>query len=208
MRLFSLSAVELPHIGEAVPRRGNRATQAVSALLLQAFGWRIEGDIPDVSKAVILGAPHTSNWDFALTLLTAFALGVRLQWVGKHTLFRGPSGWFMRWAGGVPADRSAATGFVGAMITEFKRRPAFLLAIMPQGTRRSGTPWKSGFHYIARGAQVPIIPVAFDYRHKVMRFGRAFTTTDDRARCCRNPVVFRWRSRRAPACLTTIRSCP
>jgi 1-acyl-sn-glycerol-3-phosphate acyltransferase len=182
MRPFSHAAVALPRVGEALPRRGNQFTQAAATLLLRAFGWRIEGDVPDVSKAVIVGAPHTSNWDFVLTLLTASALGVRLQWVGKHTLFRGPLGWFMRSAGGIPVDRRVSTGFVGAMVAEFRRRPAFLLAIMPQGTRGPSRPWKTGFHFIARGAEVPIVPVAFDYGHQAVRFGPAFTPSDDLTR--------------------------
>jgi 1-acyl-sn-glycerol-3-phosphate acyltransferase len=176
------SAVQVPPVGAAVPRRGNRMTQATAALLLGSFGWRIEGDLPNVAKAVIVGAPHTSNWDFVLTLLTACALGVRLQWVGKHTLFRRPLGPLMRWAGGVRVDRRVSTGFVGAMVAEFKRRPAFLLAIMPQGTRRLNTPWKSGFHVIAREAQVPIVPVAFDYGHRAVRFGGVYTASDDLTR--------------------------
>ncbi len=182
MGLFSLPAIEVPPLGDAVPRRGNRVTQVAAALLLRALGWRIEGDIPSLSKAVLVGAPHTTNWDFALTMATAYALGARLQWVGKRSLFRWPMGIFMRWAGGISVDRRVSAGLVQAMVEEFRRRETFLLAIMPQGTRRPGATWKTGFHYIARGAGVPIVLVAFDYGRKAVRFGPTLAPSGDVAR--------------------------
>jgi 1-acyl-sn-glycerol-3-phosphate acyltransferase len=163
-----------PRIGPALPRRGGRFSRSFAAQLLRAAGWRIEGEIPNAPRFVVIGAPHTSNWDSFLTFAASFALGVRLSWVGKHTLFRGPAGPLMRWLGGVSLDRRRSQGFVEAMVEEFRRRERFILAIMPQGTRgRSGQTqqWKTGFYHIAQGAGVPILLVAFDYGNRVLRFG-------------------------------------
>ena len=101
--------------------------------MLRIAGWRIDGDAPGVPKLVLVRAPHTTNLDFVLAKLTAAALGVRLSWVGKASLFRGPFGWVGRRLGGIPVDRAASEGFVAAMVDEFRRRDGFYLALMPAG---------------------------------------------------------------------------
>ncbi len=112
--------------------------------MLRLAGWRIDGDAPTVPKLVLVGAPHTTNLDFVLAKLTAAALGVRLSWVGKASLFRGPFGWVGRRLGGIPVDRAASEGFVAAMVDEFRRRDRFYLALMPAGTRSSRDPGRPG----------------------------------------------------------------
>ena len=166
-------------VGSALPRRGNRVSHALAAGLLRLFGWRIEGEVPDVPKLVAVGAPHTSNWDLALTLATAFALGIRLSWVGKKELFWWPLGTFLGWLGGVGVNRTKPQAFLRAIIQEFNRRDKFLLAIMPEGTRREGSDWKPGFYFIARLAKVPMTLVAFDYANKVMRLGPTIYPSGD-----------------------------
>src|SRR5690349_14568081 len=89
------------------PRLGNSFTQAVARRLLALFGWRVEGTLPNEPKFVIIVAPHTSNRDFFVGVIAMFAVGVRLSFLGKHTLFWPPLGWFMRLLGGEPVDRSA-----------------------------------------------------------------------------------------------------
>ena len=158
-----------PIIGDAVPRRGNRLSRLIARSLMTLFGWRIEADIPDLSKAVLVGAPHTSNWDFILTLGTQFALGVKISWMIKHTVFRWPVKGFLKWLGGVPIDRAnGSDGIVNQIIEEFDRREKFIIAIMPEGTRSKTGRWKTGFYHIAQGAAVPLVMVRFDYGRKVM----------------------------------------
>lgn len=168
------------HSDDELPSRGNRLVRAAVAFLLRITGWRIEGEVPRVPKLIVAGAPHSSNWDFVLTLACALALGVRVSWVGKHTLFRGPMGPFMRWTGGVSVNRNGRQGFVDAMIEEFRQRPKFVLAVMPQGTRKA-VKWKTGFYHIARGANIPVVPVAFDYGCKTLRFGPLLVPSGDMA---------------------------
>lgn len=147
--------------------------------ILALFGWRVDGHFPNISKAVIVGAYHTSNWDGVLLILTAIAKGRRVHWLGKHTLFRGPAGPFVRLLGGIPIDRSRSSGVVDQAIDAFKRRDELLLTLAPEGTRRKVARWKRGFYYIALGAGVPIILGGPDYATKRIVIGPSIEPSGD-----------------------------
>jgi 1-acyl-sn-glycerol-3-phosphate acyltransferase len=174
-----VSYAETPRIGASVPRRGNWATRLAARSVLRLFGWRIVGEVPDLPKILMIGSPHTSAWDYVLTLLTMFSLGGDLHYVTKQSAFANPFGGLVRRLGGVALDRQHTRGFVGQMVDEFERRDTFVLAIMPEGTRSSVKEWRSGFYYIALGAGVPISLVIFDFGNKLMRLGPAFTPSGD-----------------------------
>jgi 1-acyl-sn-glycerol-3-phosphate acyltransferase len=128
---------------------------------------------------VLIVAPHTSNIDFFLGLAPLFALGLRLSFMAKSSLFWEPLGTYLRWLGGVPIDRSATVGFVEAAIKQFNERDQFILVITPEGTRTRVNRWRSGFYHIARGASVPILPVVFDYGKKEFRFEKLLWPSED-----------------------------
>ena len=136
---------------------------------LRLAGWRIEGTFPAGPKYVVIVAPHTSNWDFPLGVAVVFAVELRVSWLGKHSLFRTPFKKSLRWLGGIPVNRSASHGVVGACVKAFEAAPALMLAVAPEGTRKGVSQWKSGFYRIASQAGVPIMPVGFDYREHVVR---------------------------------------
>ncbi len=169
----------VPELGAAIPKRGNRLSAALGSWAIQLAGWRFEGSFPDVPKCVIMVAPHTTNWDFPLGLAVMFATRMRASWMGKHTLFRPPYTSLLYWLGGVPADRTARHGLVGSLVDEFRRRDGLFLVIAPEGTRKKVEQWKSGFHRIALGAEVPIAPVAFDYGTKTIHILASFVPTAD-----------------------------
>jgi 1-acyl-sn-glycerol-3-phosphate acyltransferase len=152
-----------------LPRRGTALGRAVGRLVLRALGWRVVGAFPDASKLVLIAAPHRSNWDFVVGLAAKTALGLDVSWLGKHTLFRNPWGVLFRWWGGIPVDRGASHDMVTQVVQSFGRRDSLALAIAPEGTRAPGVRWKTGFWHIARGAGVPIVPVAFDWAHRLIR---------------------------------------
>ena len=127
--------------------------------------------MPDCGKLVIVAAPHTSNWDFVYGMTGAFALGLELHWMGKHTLFRPPFGGIMRWLGGLAIDRRAAHGVVEQVADEFARREGLLLVVTPEGTRSKVERWKTGFWHIARAAGVPILLGGLDYRRRRLVLG-------------------------------------
>ena len=167
-------------VGDALPRRGNLLSRKIANSLLSLFGWHIEADIPNIAKAVIVGAPHTSNWDFILTMLTQFALSIKISWMAKHSFFRWPFVGFLKWLGGVPIDRTKEKdGNVFQIIEEFNSREKFIIAVMPEGTRSKTRQWKTGFYHIAQGAGVPIVLVRFDYGRKVMGIGPSIDLTGD-----------------------------
>jgi len=156
-------------------------TRGLGGLYLRLSGWRVEGRLPDARKAVVIAAPHTSNWDLPLMLAVAYVLGIRPAWLGKRELFRWPFGWLMRRLGGLPVDRGTRQNLVQQAIDRFDAVDRLLLVIPPSGTRGRATHWKSGFYHIARGARVPIVCGFLDYRRKVGGIGPAFTPSGDLA---------------------------
>lgn len=165
------NSLHVPRLGAAVPQRGNRLSQWMGRTYLAMTAWGFRGALPDLPKFVIIVAPHTSNWDFMVGMGTVFALGLRVSFLVKHTMFWEPMGTYLRWLGAVPIDRRAAHGSVGEAIEAFHTREKFVLAITPEGTRRRVARWKTGFYHIALGANVPIVPVGFDYGRKQVRIG-------------------------------------
>ena len=147
--------------------------------MLAAIRWRIAGALPNVPRMVLIGAPHTSNWDFVVGIATAWALSVRVTWIGKQELFRGPFDRFFKWLGGIPVDRSVSTGFVDQTVTTLRGLERFMLALSPEGTRKAVTRWKTGFWYIATGTGVPIVLVTFDRALRTIHLGPTLTPSGD-----------------------------
>ena len=148
-------------------------------VLLKVFGWRKEGQIPDVPKFVVISAPHTSNWDLAIGLVLAFAFRVKVRWMGKDSLFGGPFSVIFKWLGGIPVDRSRSTGMVAQAIRAFHESERMIMIIAPEGTRSRTLHWRSGFYHIARGASVPIALGFLDYRRKAAGIGPLIVPTGD-----------------------------
>lgn len=151
----------------------------IGRLLLTLMGWRVEGNIPPGRKFVLIGAPHTSNWDFPVGIAAAYLVRLKVNWVGKHTLFRWPYGGFMRWLGGIGVDRANPSGVVEQLAGQLRAADRMMLAITPDGTRGPRDYWKSGFYRIALAADVPLLCVALDFSRKTIRVGLSFTPSGD-----------------------------
>ncbi|MEE4174831.1 MAG: lysophospholipid acyltransferase family protein [Xanthomonadales bacterium] len=154
--------------------------KSLSRRVLRALGWTVHMDDPLTHRYVLIVAPHTSNWDFPLGLLAAWALDLKANWMGKHSLFRGPLGPVMRALGGIPVDRDAASDLVQQMADRFAASDHLVLGMAPEGTRSHAEHWKSGFWRIARAAQVPIAMAYLDYDRREVGLGGAFMPSDDR----------------------------
>ncbi len=137
-------------------------------------GWSTEGDVPLLSKAVVIAAPHTSNWDLPHMLAASFVFQLKVSWLGKHTLFVPPFAWLLERLGGVPVDRRAPRGLVGEVAAKLKAADQLLIAVSPEGTRSHRDHWKSGFYRIAEEAQVPIVCGYLDYARKRAGIGLVF----------------------------------
>ena len=140
--------------------------------ILTLIGWRTDCINPKENKYVLIGAPHTTNWDFPMTLLGLASMGVRFNWVAKHTLFRWPIGILFRAIGGIAVDRRTGTGFLKSTIDLFQKRDHFILVIAPECTPSKTTSWKTGFYTIAEQAGIPIVLGYIDYEKKKIGIGR------------------------------------
>ena len=142
-------------------------------------GWKVEGKAPDGVRAVLIAAPHTSNWDFVWFLGASFIFRVRLHFVAKDTLFWFPLGVFLRAMGGIPVDRRAPGGLVGQLAAEFAKREHLIVTVPAAGTRHYTDCWRSGFYYIAREAGVPVAPGFLDFKTRTAGIGPVIELTGD-----------------------------
>ena len=154
-----------PAVPNVIPRLSllERFMTRILIGLYQLAGWSAKGQLPPDRKFVIVGASHTSNWDFLVFLGTIHALGRQVRFIGKHSLFNWPMGGFMRALGGVPVDRSAPQDLVSQIVAQFEANDDFALIVAPEGTRSRTSDWKTGFYQIAMRAGVPIVCAGPDY---------------------------------------------
>lgn len=164
---------------DQLPRRGNRFSRAIATFFFRLFGWQVEGALPNLPKMIVIGAPHTSNWDFPLAMTFIFYLGVRFNWMAKKEFFVAPFSHLWLWLGGVPIDRKAATGVVNQTVEAIQERAKIVLAIAPEGTRSKVARWRTGFYHIAHNANIPIVPVLVDYGRKTLTITEPFMPTGD-----------------------------
>ena len=159
----------------------NTALRGLSLAVLKLAGWKVSGQLPaNGRKCVLIAAPHTSNWDLPYTLMVAFALRLNIYWMGKEQIFRPPFRGLMMWLGGLPVRRESANNLVAASITALQEADGPVqLVVPPEGTRSKARYWKTGFYYIAVGAQVPIVMAYMDYERKISGLGPVFEPTGD-----------------------------
>ncbi len=170
-----------PKTARPAPSRGpgSEIVRGISIAFLTLGGWKMRGDWPALDKMVLVAAPHTSNWDGLNMLAAAGYYRVKLRWMGKKSLTRGPFGWLIRWLGCVPIDRSASHDVVKAMSDAFAASDRMVLAIPPEGTRARVDAWKSGFYHIAVGANAPIVLSVLDYGTRTMSIAAVIHPSGD-----------------------------
>ena len=151
----------------------------MALLFFKMTGWKVQGRSPQISSYVIIAAPHTSNWDFIYTLCMAFIFRINPTIMMKDSYFFWPIGYFFRWLGALPIDRSKANNVVARSIQAFQENARLVMVVPPSGTRKKVLYWKSGFYHIANGANVPIVLGFLDYRRKVGGIGKMMYTTGD-----------------------------
>jgi len=151
----------------------------LARLALRLLDWRLV-DLPRrPAKAVVIGYPHTSNWDFPMAMLALAALPLDARWVAKDTLFRWPCGFLMRALGGIPVNRREHTGFVKRATDEFRLRENFHLIVAVEGTRRRQEGWKSGLYRIALAAGVPLIIGVVNHARREVGLSSSIDLTGD-----------------------------
>lgn len=172
--------MKLPEVGDQVPRRHDPRAQKLGVQILHHSGWQIVGQIPNLPRLVVIGAPHTSNWDGVIAMAAIQALQVRVNIMGKDSLFRYPLVRdFLRWLGLFPIDRSSPQGVVEQSAEYLKNAGQMWLGLAPEGTRKKASKWKNGFYRIAERAEVPILMVAMDFGRRQFRFAPLFEPSGD-----------------------------
>lgn len=143
----------------------------LSAFIIKLLGFKIIGKYPyELDKVVLIAGPHTSYWDFPFGLLIRSASKINVKYVGKASLFKPPLGWIMKALGGVPVNRKRRNNFVDSVIDVYNENEKMAVLFAPEGTRRKVEHFKTGFYYIAKGANVPILPIVFDFGKKEFRW--------------------------------------
>lgn len=154
--------------------------QAILTWLFKAMGWSVSGSMPQFKKYVIAIAPHTSWWDFVIGVLARSAIKIQhARYLGKSQLFRPPFGWIFRMLGGTPVDRTSPHDVVDQVAQKFNEHDEFVLALAPEGTRKKVERLRTGFYYIAKKARVPIVPVGFDFKRKLIVIGEPLFPSED-----------------------------
>lgn len=155
--------------------------RGILGLWLKLVNYRPAGEVPQEDKFIIIGVPHTSNWDFIYFLAIALQLRVQPMWMGKDSLFTGPFRKMFQWMGGIPIDRTRSNNTVEQAIELFNANKKMILVLAPEGTRSHSPYWKSGFYHIALGAKVPISMGFLDYKVRKGGLGPLYYPTGDTA---------------------------
>lgn len=159
----------------------NTLLRTFSVCFLRLTGWKVEGSLSaGAQRSVLIAAPHTSNWDMPYTLMVAFALRLNIYWMGKEQLFKPPFRGLMMWLGGISVAREKSSNVVAASVLAIGQVDGPVqLIVPPEGTRNKTRYWKTGFYYIALGAQVPIVMAYMDYKKKISGLGPVFMPSGD-----------------------------
>lgn len=170
--------VNVPILPPEVDTRGGAITRRFGAAVMRLTGWRFSGELfPVQKKFLIIVAPHTSNWDFPTGVAAMFAVGIRITFLGKDTLFKFPLGIVMRFLGGRPVDRASKSDVVTQTVELIEKREQVIIVLAPEGTRRAVMQWRTGFWWIAHRAKLPILPIALDFSTREVRVFPLFQTT-------------------------------
>ena len=153
--------------------------QRLAHFILRLIGWRTHVLNPRMRRYVLIGAPHTSNWDFAILLLLMGAEQLPIRFMAKDSLFRGPLGPLMRSLGGISVNRKESTKLVDQIVAKYEEFDELIIGLAPEGTRSKTPYWRTGFYYIALKAKVPIAMAYLDYGNKIIGVGPNFTPSGD-----------------------------
>ncbi|MGB1113523.1 MAG: 1-acyl-sn-glycerol-3-phosphate acyltransferase, partial [Flavobacteriaceae bacterium] len=153
---------------------GNLLSRFIYFSLLR---WKLEGRFPDLPKYVVAVVPHTSWLDFFIGLMVRSISKEQINFLGKKELFTPYTSWFFKGLGGAPLDRSGNKGAVDAIVQAFDSHQKFRIALAPEGTRKKVEQLKTGYYHIAKKLEIPIVPVAFDYKNKKVIIHAVFRPT-------------------------------
>ncbi len=151
----------------------------ISKAIMRLVGWKVTGSLPKDKKFILLGEPHTSNWDFLLMFGAAYSLRLNVSWLGKDAIFKKPFGTIMRYFGGIPINRKKTNDLVQSTSKLFQESERLVIVIGPSGTRSKREYWKSGFYWIAHTSKIRVVCASLDFANKIVNVGICFMLTGD-----------------------------
>lgn len=172
-----MPAAHIPHMPPLVPRRGNALSHQLWQGILHSHGWTVTGEIPNVPKAMVIAAPHTSNMDGWYCFMAIMSLGINITVMAKDSLFKPPFKSILHWLNVIPVKRSSPEGLIDQVVAEYKQRDQIWMAMSPEGTRNSAPKWKSGFYRIAVAANIPLVIATIDYAKRQITLKNLFYPT-------------------------------
>lgn len=152
---------------------------AIAWLWLRLAGWKTCGNLPERRKFVVIAYPHTSNWDVPFTLAICIVYRLKIYWMGKESLFRGPLGPVMKWLGGIPVHLPGNRNMVQQTVNAFNQVEELVIVMAPEANRSYVEQWKTGFYYVAIGANIPIVLGFLDFFKKEGGYLDSFMATGD-----------------------------
>lgn len=154
-------------------------TRAICKFILKIWGWKVENEFSEFDKCVIVGAPHTSNYDFVLSMIYFLSFGIKISFFMKKEWFKFPVAKLFKFLGGIPVDRQKKSNLIDEITDLYKNSKKLFLMLSPESTRKKVSHWKRGFYYIAKASNVPIVLAYIDYKYKTMGIGPVFYASDD-----------------------------
>ncbi len=151
----------------------------IPRLIFRVTGWKVVGHLPELKKYVVIGAPHTSNWDFVFGMCAWKLYNLKPRYLIKKEAYRFPFSLFLKATGAIPVDRKGSHNLGDSLVQMFRERDEFVTIICPEGTRKFVSSWKTGFYYVAMRANVPIVMGALDFGRKVTLLSEPFYPTGD-----------------------------
>ncbi len=141
-------------------------------LLYRLLGWRLEGELPrEQKKLLMVFLPHTSNWDFFIGLMFMIAEGVQIRIFAKDQFYFFPLTYCYKALNIVPIKRDESTNFVQQAAQSYASRDELWSIITPEGTRSRVQQLRSGYYYLAKEANVPILLIGPDFKNKKFVIG-------------------------------------
>ena len=151
----------------------------ISSWVLKIQKWKINGSIPEEKRVVLVIGPHTSNWDFIIGVLVILSLDAKINWLGKHTIFKRGFKSLLTRLGGIPVNRQDPSDLFSRIKVITEKSNGYLIGMAPEGTRKKVLKLKSGFIRIAKQTNSKIMLAGIDFQKKIVNLDKFFTPTGD-----------------------------
>lgn len=174
-----MTQLHSPHASEHMPQMGNALTRWIGRVILKLLGWKLTGQLPNEKKVVIIGAPHTSNWDLIIAMAAMLSVGLRFSWMMKKQAFFWPLGPLWKAMGGIPIDRSSKNDVTTQMADWFNANDKAWVGITPEGTRSKVAKFKKGYLRIAYAAQASVFVIGLHAPTKEVVLDKVWKLTYD-----------------------------